>query len=423
MGRQGTLPGDLEMTGHVEDANELNLAERIRRVANGRTTLDVAQFQFIGLNEIRSRYGQRWPEKRERVQTVARHFISRRLDGRDVLIPGADGFLVVFGNVAGVLADQAANRISKELNDFFIGDDPEHADIRFEARRAEMSIDDLAEAFGNLIVESVEAQHAPPPPSLIQPGVPVDLSQVRFIATPVWNAPREAITTYFVTPAQPGGQRIDDDHLHPREGAHGHVDLDEMKLKASEEAIRRLFASGRRAFVGVSVHVSSLNHTPSLTRLFAVMSKFDKALIRYRVIRIAGVEPGFPRIYLEDIVRTLKARIPSVAVGLDWSEPDIASVLRAKPFAIGFALAPDTLSNTGPRAEVFARVRHAVEQTRGHDLPVFVEGEFGPEHAQRFAADGVQLLASPQIWRPQPDLTGAQRWPAAQLGQARDTAA
>ncbi len=70
------------------------------------------------------------------------------------------------------------------------------------------------------------------------------------------------------------------------------------------------------------------------------MAKFDRKLARYRVIRVSCVEPGYPRIYLEDILRTLKQRVPHVAIGLNWAEPDIASVLKLQPAAIGFSLPP-----------------------------------------------------------------------------------
>lgn len=404
----------------VEEPQGPNLAERIRRLANGRTTLDVAQFQFIGLTDIRARYGERWPAKRERVQTVARNFISKRLAHEDVLIPGADGFLVVFGAAVGPLADVAANRISKELNEFFIGSDPEDADVRFEAHRASMSVDDLAQAFGALIIED-----APPPPPRGELTVPHDPNLIRFVAQPVWDAVREALNTYFIAPVDARtGERLDAAYFGQHADAtRSHVELDELRLKASEEAIRRLFAAGKKAFVGVSLHVASLNHTASLTRLFAVMSKFDQTLLRYRVVRIAGVEPGFPRIYLEDIARTLKSRIPNVAVGLNWNEPDIATVLRLQPASIGFSLSHQALSPHGPRAEMFSRIHAAAHLARAHDTPVFVEGDITPDLAARFVAEGVQMIASQQIWPASSELCAAQRWPAARLPMAGATAA
>jgi hypothetical protein len=402
---QGTVGG---MNEESESPDALNLAERIRRLANGRTTIDVAQFQFIGLNEIRDRYGPRWTDKRDRVQRVARHFIAKRIAPEDVLIPGADGFLVVFGSRSGVLADTAADRITQELNTFFLGAADVDADIRFEAWHKAMSIDDFAATFGELIVE----EHSP-----VTRGsaLPQDPALIGFGFTPVWDVKRAALTTYFVTPVDPStGGSLDA----AVETTARHAELDELKLKISEESIRSLFKSDRRALVGVALHVSSLNNEASVAKLYSVISKFDKMLLQYRVVRVTGVEPGFPRIYLDDITRTLKTRVPKVAIGLNWMEPDIASVLRLQPAAIGFTLPPGALSVHAPRAELFARVHAAIDLAKPHGIPVYIEGDITPDQAQRFALDGVQLLASPRIWPARPALPAAEKWHSSRLSEA-----
>jgi hypothetical protein len=380
----------------------LNLAERIRRLANGRTTIDVAQFQFIGLNEIRSRYGSRWNEKRERVQVVARNFIVKRISPEDVLIPGADGFLVVFGSRTGHLADTTAHRISQELNTFFIGAADMDDDIRFEARHRSMSVDDFAEAFGDLIAEDK--------PAPVMPRFQTAHGEIPMGFTPVWDSKRGALTTFFVTPLDADtGLPLDWDHSH-----HRHTDMDELKLRVSEEAMRKLFSTGRKAFVGVALHVSTLNSQQSLKRLFAAMSKFDRTLSKFRVLRISGVEPGFPRIYLEDIIRTLKSSIPNIAIGFNWMEPDVVSALNLHPAAIGFTLPPGSMSHHS-KADVCARIHDAASLARLHDVPVGVEGDITPDQAQRFALDGVQLMASLRIWPVRPSLTPAEVWSCTRL--------
>jgi hypothetical protein len=386
------------------DAPEvLNLAERIRRLANGRTTIDVAQFQFIGLNEIRARYGVRWNDKRERVQTVARNFILKRIAPEDVLIPGADGFLVVFGSRTGILADNTAHRISQELNTFFIGAADMDDDIRFEARHRSMSVDDFAEAFGDLIAEDR-------PAPVVIPRFQTPHGEIPMGFTPVWDSRRGALTTFFVTPMDAEtGLPLDWDHSH-----HRHIDMDELKLRVSEDAMRKLFSTGRKAFVGVALHVSTLNSQQSLQRLFATMSKFDRKLSKYRVLRISGVEPGYPRIYLEDIMRTLKSSIPNIAVGFNCAEPDVVSALKLHPAAIGFTLPPGSMSHHS-KADVFARIHDAASLARLHGVPVGVEGDIAPEQAQRFAMDGVQLMASLRIWPVRPSLTPAEIWSCTRL--------
>jgi hypothetical protein len=160
----------------------------------------------------------------------------------------------------------------------------------------------------------------------------------------------------------------------------------------------------------------------TLTRLSQVMAGFDRKLVRYRIIRVTGIETGFPRIYLEDICRVLRTWVPNIVFGLDWREPDIASALRLQPVGIGFPLSPDATSGAR-RADMLARVRGAVETCHQHHTPVFVDGDFGADLAQRFIADGVDVLASPKIWPIAEDLGGAEKWPAAKLGPAQDSAA
>lgn len=375
-----------------------NLAERIRRLANGRNTLDVAQFQFIGLDAIRVGYAQRWSEKRDHVFHIARQFITKRVAPEDVLISSAEGFLLIFGAFTGFLADAAAQRISKELNAFFLGT-PDMDDVQLEAKHQSMSVDDFATAFGEMIAGANDLTPAPA------------TAEIPMGFTPVWDAKRGALSTFFISPLDATGAPMDWNL-----SSHRHTDMDEMKLKASEEAMKTLFATGRKALVGVAVHVSSLNSQQSLARLMSVISTFDPELARYRVIRVSCVEPGYPRIYLQDILRNLKPRIPHVAIGLHWSEPDVASVLKLAPAAIGFTLPPGALSPHGSKTEAFSRMRAAIELAHHHNISVGIEGDLHLEHAQRLALDGANHLCSPRLWPTRPTLPAAEIWPASRLG-------
>lgn len=391
----------MTMDAELEAAGGLNLAERIRRLANGRTTLDVAQFQFIGIDAIRDRYGVQWPPKRERAFQVARQFIARRIAPDDVLIPAADGFLVVFGMFSGILAGAVADRISKELNAFFLGQ-PDLDAFHVGANHDEMSIDEFARVFGELVANAKEI----PAPASHQP-----LPQVQMGYTPVWDAQRGALATYFISPLDPvTGWPMNWDNA-----SHRHTDMDELKLTASEAAMRRLFAAGGRSLVGVALHVSSLNSQQSLSRLVQAMAKFDRRMARYRVLRVSCVEPGYPRIYLEDILRNLKPRVPNIAIGLNWAEPDVASILKLQPAAIGFTLPPGAFAPNGPKTEIFGRIHAAVELARQHNVMVGVEGDIQPEHALRFAQDGVHHICSLRIWPSRVTLAAAEAWPATRL--------
>ncbi len=385
----------------------LNLAERIRRLANGRSTLDVAQFQFIGIAEIRARYGEQWREKHERVCLAARYFISRRIAPDDVLVAGADGFLLVFGNFTGYAAETTARQISKELNAFFIGE-PDLDDMQIVAQHHAMSLEDFTSAFNTMIAEMRAARGDA---SREQPLSNYPISNYPMGYIPLWDAQRGALATQFISPLDPatGFPLVWDNE------SHRHAAMDERKLIASEHDMQALYAGGGRAVVGVAVHVSTLNNPQSLLTAVQAMAKFDRKLSRYRVLRISCVEPGYPRIYLEDAMRAVRKHVGRIAIGLNWNEPDIGGVLKLQPAAVGFSVPTTALMNAGVKADVFARVAAAVEQARAAGVMVSVEGDLHAEDAARLVRDGVNFLCSPRLWPVRAKLTAAETWPVARL--------
>ena len=386
----------------------LNLAERIRRLANGRSTLDVAQFQFIGITEIRARYGERWREKHERVCMAAQDFISRRIAHDDVLIVGADGFLLVFGSFTGYVAEAVARQISQDLNAFFIGE-PELDDMQIVSQHHAMSLDQFTTAFAAMMAETRAAAPADKPPEQSSASVAMASFPMGYI--PLWDAQRGALATQFISPLDPatGFPLVWDNQ------SHRHAAMDERKLITSEQDMQALYAGEGRAVVGVAVHVSTLNNPQSLPVIVQQMAKFDRKLSRYRVLRISCVEPGYPRIYLQDAMRAVRPHIGRIAIGLNYNEPDIGGVLKLQPAAIGFSVPTTVLANAGPKAEMFARIATAVEQAHAVGVMVSVEGDLHAEHAARFVRDGVNFLCSPRLWPVRPKLMAAETWPVARL--------
>ncbi len=386
----------------------LNLAERIRRLANGRSTLDVAQFQFIGMAGIRARYGERWREKHQRVAMAAQDFISRRIGHDDVLIAGADGFLLVFGSFTGYVAEAVARQISQDLNAFFIGE-PELDDMQIASQYHAMSLDQFTTAFAVMLAEARATAPAGKPAETCSTNIAMASFPMGYI--PLWDAQRGALATQFIAPLDPatGFPLVWDNQ------SHRHAAMDERKLIESECDMRALYAGDGRAVVGVAVHVSTLNNPQTLPLILQQMAKFDRKLSRYRVLRISCVEPGYPRIYLQDAMRAVRPHTARIAIGLNWNEPDIGGVLKLQPAAIGFSVPTTALANAAQKAEMFARIVAAVEQAHAAGVMVSVEGDLHAEHAARFVRDGVNFLCSPRLWPVRAKLMAAETWPVARL--------
>lgn len=392
------------MDAELESHGSLNVAERIRRLANGRNTLDVAQFQFIDIGGIRIRYGERWKEKRERVARAAHYFISRRIAPGDVLIAGADGFLLVFGGYSGYVAEAAARQISKELNAFFLGE-PDLDDIQVEVDHHAMSLEDFARVFSAMM--AAHEERAPRVETVVAP--PTATIPMGYI--PLWDAQRGAVATQFISPLDPATRLP----LVWDNQSHRHAAMDKRKLIDSERDMRALYAGGARAVVGVAVHVSTLSNPQSLPCIVQAMARFDRKLARYRVLRVSCVEPGYPRIYLADVMRALRPYGPRIAIGLNWNEPDLPGVLKLKPAAIGFTLPTPALVNAGARTEMYARISAAVDMARAAGVMVSVEGDLRAEHAMHFVREGVNFLCSPRLWPVRAKLTAAETWPVSRL--------
>jgi hypothetical protein len=391
-----------------------NVVERLRTLVRGRTTIDVAQFQFIGLEEIQRAYGDKWPEQKARIHDIAHGYIAKRIEPNDVLIRGADGFLLVSGSKTGRDAEVAALTLTQGLNEFFVGEVNDRPEPRFGVTSREVPANNLVESLGNLdfVTPAPAAAEAPSPEGTAAPTI-----EWRF--EPLWDVRREALTSYVVVPvATDTGVRIPGYQFEDPSGRTPNLTaLDEANLKVSEQAIQKLFASGKKALIGVSVHVSSLANNASRTRLFSIMEQFDRNLLRYKTLKIAGIAPGFPRLYLGEIMAQLKARMPNIVLGAAWDEPDVATLVQAGSLGFGFTL-PRSVTGPSPavaQATLLAKIRSAAEAAHAAKKPFFVEGAITPELAVRLCATGVDNMSSPLIWKPLTAPDTVVKWSADRL--------
>lgn len=376
-----------------------SLSSRIRSLSEASAHLEVAQFRFIGLDDIRERYGARWPEKQARVQMVARHFISRRLRPGDIVVGGADGFLVVFADPDSGEARTAAAAIADALNAFFLGEEFGR-ELSCTAR-----VDTMDAGALSALADALPAQPRPPA-----------ASKVRFLFQPVWAAAHQAITSYFLTPIDSAGGRIGGYHFDPMPaGAAPFVDLDELQLRQSAVALGDLIASGGRALVGVTVHATSLRAHADRARLIAILAGCREDLRKFRVLRISCVEPGFPRMHLEETIRLLRPFCPRITLGMHWSDPDVASLLAMRPDAIGFPLHHDARGLIEPGETAHARIRTAAAMAKRAGVQVFSNGDFSFATARRLLGDGVELISSPVIWPRLAQPSSMVSWPASRL--------
>ncbi|HEV7690151.1 MAG TPA: hypothetical protein VGO52_04990 [Hyphomonadaceae bacterium] len=389
-----------------------DLVARLRTMAQGRSTIDVAQLHFVELNDIKQAYGDRWPDQKSRIQDTAEAFLQRRISGSDLLIRGDSGFLVVLGSAVGPDAHAVTAQLTHGLNAFFLGGGQSPAP-KFGGVAQVMPAHDIAACFGDLDVLA---------PGPARHDEKTGLPGLDWRFEPVWDVKREALSYWFAAAYSSNngvrvpGYQFENGALHPNQ----FVKIDEAGLWVAEQALHDLFAAQRPTLVGASVHVASLANLSSRARILATIDRLDPALHRYRILKIAGVSSGFPRMYLNEIVGILKARVPNVVIGAAWDEPDVAGLVHSRPLAVGFAV-PTSGVTSGPVIAIpalMAKVNEAVKQAHAGRARIFVEGAVTKYLALKFATAGVDNIASPRIWPALPMVQGMMRWPAQGLAAA-----
>ena len=400
----------MDVTAPLATERPAKTADSIRQLARGRAELDVAQFQFVGLEDICSAYGERWPQQKARIQEVAAGYLRSRMDASDLLISAGTGFVIVFGSACGAEAQAVAGQLSHGLNEFFLGK-AEHAPApRFAASLHSVPVKALASSFGNAATVPSEAPEAAEPFGLID---------LEWRYQPEWDVRRQVLSNWYVAPylkkthARVPGYQFETVATHAKHFAA----MDEFGICLSEQAIKELISQDKQALVGVPVHARTLTNTAARERILSLLDRLDPQLGRYRVVKIAGIAPGFPRLYLNEIVQVLKKRVSNVLIGAAWDEPDMAGLLQAGAVAVGVALPSSVV---GPASNVLFQTlvrKLGKDADRSHAAKVrfFVEGDITPAVAVKLCAAGVDNISSPRIW----PATGAPdamlRWPAARL--------
>lgn len=401
------------MTNPQKDDSKLgDLTSRLRSLAEGRETLDVAQFQFVDLDEIRTAYGERWPENKERILSTAENFLRRRVDPSDLLIAAAGGFLVVFGSANGAAADASAGSLSHGLNEFFLGELGEVPAPRMQATNHSVPVAKLAETLA-----AVDFVDPPPPPAVATDAA--GLPNVDWRYQPVWDVRREALTSWYVSPyCRKTSERLPGYQFESAQiPAAQSAAIDEASLWVSEQALAELIPSGKQLLIGASIHVSTLMNLATRARLLSAINRLEPGYFRYRILKIAGVAPGFPRLYLNEIVSMLRTKVQNVVVGGAWNEPDIAGLVNSGPVAVGVTLTKSVLGPSAPvqPAALLHKLTTDAQLAHSARMRFFVEGRIERDLAAKLAASSVDNIVSPRIWPAAGIPDSMLKWPSARL--------
>jgi hypothetical protein len=292
------------------------LAMRLRQAVHETRHIETAQIQIIGLEAVKLRAGALWPELSARVRETSAEFIDQRIAEHDLVIPAGDGFVVVYAEPDG--APDKCRALQGDLNTFYLGDEATK-DLSANVIHLPLDAHGLIEALSlPAVAHDLDAS--------------ASLADVPLAILPVWNAPKQAITGYWITPDQGlrALSRYGYDQAWTETGWHredkDYLELDLRILARARSEVAACLQGGRRCIVGYSVHSTTMMNR-ARRRLFLQALAETPAEIRPLLLgRVAEVQSGTPMATIAEWAHQLRAVSPRMAIQIHHSQRDVTGM-------------------------------------------------------------------------------------------------
>ena len=292
------------------------LAVRLREAVHETRHIETAQIQIIGLEAVKQRAGALWPELSARVRETSADFIDQRIGEHDFVIPAGDGFVVVYAEPDGAFEKCLA--LQGELNAFYLGDEATK-DLSANVMHVPLDAHGLIEALSlPAVAHDLDAAGS--------------LAETPLAILPVWNAPKQAITGYWITPEQGlrAVARFGYDPSWTETGWHREdkdfLELDLRILARARSEAAACLHGGRRCIIGYSVHSTTMVNR-ARRRVFLTALAETPAEIRSLLLgRVAEVQSGTPMAAIAEWAHQLRAVSPRMAIQIHHGQRDVTGM-------------------------------------------------------------------------------------------------
>jgi hypothetical protein len=364
------------------------LAARLREAVHETRHIETAQIQIIGLEAVKSRAGALWPELSARVRETSADFIDQRIGEHDFVIPAGDGFVVVYAEPEG--AADKCQALQGELNAFYLGDEATKdlsASVSHQTLDASGLIERLSIA---AITHDLD-------------GASAALAETPLAILPVWNAPKQAITGYWITPDQGrrGLMRYGYDPAWAETGWHhgdkDFLDLDLRILARARSEAAACLHGGRRCIVGYSVHSTTMMNRARRRAFLEALAETPAEIRPLLLGRVAEVQSGTPMAAIAEWAHQLRAVSPRMAIQIHHGQRDVTGMQELGIFSVACVL-PATPASA---AEADALARSIVIWSRDlkkQNLRMRLDNLEDPRLLGLALDAHVDFCSSPRLW-------------------------
>lgn len=442
---RGVSIGELRAEAAAKD-----FLNRLAQMLGEQRTVLSGNINLVGLHGIRATLGDDWPRHAERAQLVAQACIRQALALDDIFLRYDElRFLIVFAKLSREQAQAKCLEIGAEIGRRLLGEN-----FGAEAARVETGVfeSDGSLIFSSLTRESLmerltgvfaanaastgapaaapHGQHATPdfsaefdeadkagqaeaPPmpdfSFAQIDKTKALASIRILYRAMWDHRRQAITTYFATPAAANvfGRIVQDDDLR-REYAEVLPPL-EFDIFISRCVLRdmaELIGQGKRVLLCWPVDYEILAARNSRLTFLELCRDIPPSVRQLLMFEFCGLPEGAPQSRVLDIVSALKPYCRAVYLRVKPGFRNIAMLAQSGVAGVGFALSPFNNAEGG-LASTKVMGDFARDCAR-NNLRSYVHGLTQRSQVQAALSAGIDYIDGPAVDRPT-DLPGPMR--------------
>lgn len=423
-----------------------DLKQKLKKALAGKAAVEMGQFQFVNLDEIRSQAGDEWPEIRDKTYEVSGHFIEKRLADDDVLIRCQGGFLIIFSQMGGVEAEAHVEEINDELNEFFLGEDWLEK-LRSEAEARRVPTDEFLSIVARTQAEdSVETREARPEPEQAKEAAekaaagwekktettdgpkgpkggrwektthakarsgdegaldwPEEAYEAKawddIIFQPVWDSRNNAVLHHVCQARRSVGDR----HVYGRDTLMG-IDeaealrgLDREVALAAQRGFQTVFAQGGKCAITIPVHYETLSAVSHRMEYFSILQAVPKPIRKYFQIRVDSVPSGAPVTQMQEVFRSMRHFGSDILAEIGYTTKwDLTRFEGCGISVFGSAL-PQTASLREPDDDAVMGFMQLVTQAGALQGEAFLNNLGNPDLLNAAISAGIRLFSGPTI--------------------------
>jgi len=423
-----------------------DLKQKLKKALAGKSAVEMGQFQFVNLDEIRSQAGDEWPEIRDKTYEVSGHFIEKRLADDDVIIRCQGGFLIIFSQMGGIEAEAHVEEINDELNEFFLGKDWLEK-LRSEAEARRVPTDEFLSIVARTQAEdSVETRQDRPEPEQAKEAAekaaagwekksdaaegpkgpkggrwektthasprsddegvldwPEEAYEAKawddIIFQPVWDSRNNAVLHHVCQVRRQVGDRS----VYGRDTLMGLDDaaplraLDREVALAAQRGFQTVFSQGGKCGITIPVHYETLSAVSHRMEYFSILQAVPKPIRKYFQIRVESVPSGAPVTQMQEVFRSMQHFGSDILAEIGYTTKwDLARFEGCGISVFGAAL-PQTLSIREPGDETVMGFMQLVSQAKTLQGEAFLKNMGNPDLLNAAISTGVRLFSGPVI--------------------------